>query len=145
MPDEPETTVDPSEDVPTVESLQGRIQQLEANHAAEIQSLRQEAARYRVSRNDALRRAHALSTVIKAHNVSFSIDDADLSSLDIKDGSVTGDFKYEPKKISDKPLPNVAKGETGLTMDRIREMSAKELSENWDEVKTVLESQRKRG
>ena len=63
-----------------------------ANLRAELESVRNEAARYRVERNTALKSAHAYQTVVTKHNIGFSIDEANLEGLQIdnrgRDGAI---------------------------------------------------------
>ena len=109
--------------------------------ADEIASLRNEAARSRVQRNQALKEAHALKHVLKSHNINFDTDLADLGDLKIEHGAVRGEFKYElPKgtgKPVDSPLPDT-KGASKLTMDDVRTMSPDKINENWEEVSKLL-------
>ena len=130
---------------PTVESLQSEIAQMRANHVAEVNSLRQEAAGYRVSRNDALRRGKVLDTVLGKHNIKFSMEDADVSKLEIVNGAVVGDFDYTPRAVAPAPPPNAAAGDTGLTMDKVKTMSAAEIEADWDNVQTVMAESRNSG
>ena len=131
----------------TAEELQAELDQLKADNAAQIASLRKESAAYRVGRNDALRQVKALGTVVKAHNIRFSLEDADLSGLTIQDGQVEGEFVYKlPTGKDDTTAPptgDPAKTVQGLTLDDIKTMSAAELDDRWDEVQTVMASNRK--
>ena len=130
----------------TAEELQAELDQLKADTDAQIASLRKESANYRVGRNEALRQVKALGTVDKAHNIRFSLEDADLSGLTIQDGQVDGEFVYKlptSKDDSQKPTDDPAKNVQGLTLDDIKTMSAAELDDRWDEVQTVMASNRK--
>lgn len=110
-----------------------------AEHAAEVRRLNGEAARLRVERNDALRRGHAYSTMLRAHNISTDAVTADaLSGLEIEGGAVKGTFSYKP------PTPTAPAGKQpaggrppgtvgGVTREDLARMSADEISRlNWE-------------
>lgn len=130
----------------TVEELQAELQQLRADHTAEVESLRKEASRHRVARNDALRRVHALDTVVKAHNIRFSLDEADLSGLTIKDGQVEGEYKYTlpTTPVNPPPTDDPSSTEEGLTLDKVKMMSAAEIEADWDNVQSVMAANQRR-
>jgi len=108
----------------------------------QIGDLRKEAAKYRLARNEALRQGHVLKTIAKAHNIKADLSEMDYSSLNIEDGKVVGEFEYSPKKISQKELPNIQQGETGLTLEKIQSMSAADIEKNYDAVMEVMANTR---
>jgi len=112
------------------------------NLKAEVSALRNEAAKFRLARNEALRQGHVLGTVLKAHNISFNIEDADYSNLNIDNGKVVGDYQYTPKKIATYNPPDVAKTDPVLTIDKIKEMSAQDIMKDYDNVMATLENSR---
>ena len=125
------------------------------NHAA-LEAARGEAASYRVARNSALRRAHALEQVAAAHNIDLdTISDEALSKLAIKDGKVVDKFEYAapgisgagaskptqtPAGSSGAPPSSTSKASGDITMDDIRSMSMQDINNNWAKVKAVLEA-----
>ena len=126
-------------DIDDIETIKNDI----AKRDAEIDSLRKESAKYRVQRNDALKASHAYRTVVKAHNIKFSIDEVDLTQMQIDDGAVTGDIAYTPPAIkapstNDSTTASMgASGET-LTLDSVADMGANEINERWNEIKTLM-------
>ena len=115
-----------------------------ANRDAEIESLRRENAKYRVARNDALRAAHAYKKVVSAHNIKFSIDEVDLTQMQIDGGAVVGDFDYTPPSIKTPSTTDQseittmgASGET-LTLDSVADMDGNEINQRWDEIKNLM-------
>ena len=106
-----------------------------------LEQARREAARYRVGRNDALRQGHALRAVVKAHNIGFKVEDADVSALKVEDGKVDGEFDYSPAPPSKEPPKSPpGGGNEGLTVDAVKKMSAEEMMARWDDVKAVMAS-----
>lgn len=109
---------------------------------ATIASLREEAAKHRVARNDALKKAKVLETVVSKHNIVFDMEAADLTSLKVVNGAIEGEFDYEPPAPEKKAPPMTGKeGSASLTMDDVGKMSEAEINKRWDEVKVVLEAQ----
>ena len=113
----------------------------------EVQSLRRESAKYRNSRNEALRWEAALRAVCRAHNIDLaSIPPGAVQGLAIEDGKVVDEFRYEPPKLSLPSAPSRGGGgepattTEPLTKSRLREMSRAEIDRlDWDEIKAVLE------
>ena len=108
-----------------------------------LEAARQEAGRYRVQRNIALKRAHAQETVLKAHNVGWKGSQEDLEKLTIEDGTVTGEYSYTPpdpnnKGGDKKSPPGTTPG--ALTFADVKGMSRTEIHERWDEVEKVMSS-----
>lgn len=112
----------------------------------QISAYRNEAAARRTQRNQALRQSHALSQVLKAHNIGFSIDDADLSSLKIEDGKVQGEFDYTPKALpATKVDPSTLKEDppengSTVTLDSFKAMNIFDRMDNLDKVAPLLET-----
>ena len=108
----------------------------------QVGELSRESAAYRTARNDALRKAHAYGTIIKAHNINIdSVSDTALQALPIDNGKVDGVFTYSPPevKVSTKRDPNaVQKDSQGLTMDDVKKMSPQDINANWKEVSGLL-------
>lgn len=108
----------------------------------QVGELSRESAAYRTGRNDALRKAHAYGTIIKAHNIDVtSVSDTALQALPIENGKVDGVFAYSPPEVqvSTKRDPNaVQKDSQGLTMDDVKKMSPQDINANWKEVSGLL-------
>lgn len=123
-----------------VQALEGQVAGLQRD----IEKARNEAARHRVARNQALRRNHAYGQVLKAHKITFDVDTADLGSLSIEDGKVAGEFSYEPPSTTqaDPPKDPPGKSANALTYEDIQAMSYDEIKEhmNTDEFKAVMQS-----
>lgn len=109
----------------------------------ELESVRNQAARYRVARNTALRQAHALSAVVQAHKINFDPTAADTGGLAIEDGKVVGEFMYKAPEATqaapasppgDSPAPPV-------TLDDVKKMSASDIRNNWEAVQKAVASQ----
>ena len=117
-----------------VSELQNRIVELEAL----LSDVRGEAARSRVARNNERKKVFALSDVIRKHNVNFSVDEQDLSSLKISenDGSVVGEFSYQPPEIMP-DLPKASSRVETLTADDIPHLSVDEINNRWSEIEAL--------
>ena len=113
------------------------------NQAAELSQTRQQAAKYRVGRNTSLKREYALQEVLKAHNIPFDIDSADMGGLTIANGSVNGEFNYKPPNVARQSAPVAPTANTDttiLTMDALKQMSADDINARWAEVSKLLKS-----
>ena len=130
------------------------VQQAQADAQAKdaaLQDANRQAASYRVQRNAALREAHALRTIAKAHQIDISgVTPEALATLPIEEGKVDGVFQYTPPKLT--TLPNTTKTETTrlgaegsvtLTRESIEAMDSAEINKRWDEVKAFLEKGKK--
>ena len=109
-----------------------------------VKELTNEARNYRVQRNQALRRAHAYETMLKAHNIDTSaVTEDKLSNLPIDSGKVDGSFEYAApkpevkKRATEKPVGSDT-DDTRLTRADIDGMTHEEINSRWDEVKTFL-------
>ena len=141
-----------------VEQAQARIDELTASMTqsqadlakvrTDLESARNDEAKYRVGRNEALRKGHALSKVVKAHNIEFDVATADLASLAIEDGAVKGEFDYSPPGTSgnsgsNRQAPGTSQpGSNAMTREDISNMSAEDINANWEEVSKVLKAGR---
>lgn len=117
----------------------------------DVTKLREESASYRTQRNAALRRSFAFEQVLKHFDIDTSVitDDA-LKGLSIKDGKVEGSFEFvakmpetktPPPPPSTPPPAKVPGGDaTTLTLEDVAKMTTKEINQNWDKVKAVLEA-----
>ena len=113
--------------------------------SARVAELGREAASYRTQRNDALRRAHALDTIVRAHNIA--VDDVmtpeALDRLPINAGQVDGPFRYVPPKFT---APVAAGGssaapassEVTLSRETIESMTPEQINARWDDIKAFL-------
>lgn len=124
--------------------LREQVARLEAENAVlttRADTLRKESARYRVARNDALREASAYRTVVKAHNIAFSPEEHDLTSLRVNDGAIEGEIEYSPKSSGPKDPPKPSgTAPDGLTMDAIRGMDRNEIMARWTEVQEAMKA-----
>lgn len=132
----------------TIEEAQAKIAELEgkaqetATKLADLQSIR----------NTTAMQKHALAAVLRAHNITFDVDQADISALKVgEDGAVAGEFAYTPPAVAIQPQPQQQAGEgqqehqqqdQGLTLEDVKAMSEEQINERWDEVSAVLESQK---
>lgn len=127
--------------------------EVKAEHDASpsaISRANRQAANYRTQRNDALREAHALRHVLRAHNIEVTLDTAKLDTLTIADGSAVGEYAYEaPAPAQAVPNGSSSGGRGGvggvgvdggrdLSLEEIREMSVEQINDRWDEVQRVL-------
>lgn len=104
----------------------------------DLEKTRNESAKYRVGRNDALRRSFALEHILKAHNINIP-ENLDTSGLSIEDGKAQGDFSYTPPKAE----PKGAKRDddkTKLTLVDVQKMTPEQIDENWDDVQALMSS-----
>ena len=109
--------------------------------AAELTNARQDAAKYRVGRNESLKREAALTAVLKAHSIPFDVESADLSGLKIANGSVNGEYSYTPppfKRQGAQVEPKANTDTTILTLDAVKKMSTDEINSRWEEVSKLL-------
>ena len=106
-----------------------------------IAELSKESASYRTQRNEALRKAHAYETILKAHNVDISqVKTESLESLPISGGKVDGVFKYKPPKIEVPKEPKAkAEGSAPVTLDEVKKWPAAKINKNWGTVTALLE------
>lgn len=111
-----------------------------------VAELSKESAAYRTQRNDALRRAHAFETMLKAHGIDTSAATTErLNALPVSGGQVDGVFEYSPPKIDvpkAKPPAARAEGNPALTIDQIKTWKPEEINKRWDEVQAVLTAKR---
>ena len=110
-----------------------------------IGELSKESAGYRRQRNDALRRATAFETMLKAHGVDTSgVTSEKLRELPVKDGRVDGVFEYTPPKVKTETrtdAPPRVEQPAGLTVDEVRKWAPEQINARWSEVKALLEQQ----
>ena len=141
----------------TLEEAQAKIAELEAKaketttKLAELQSVRNTGAMHK----------HALNAVLKAHNITFDVDKADMSALTVDDdGAVAGEFAYTPPAVvnqqqqaqnqqqqAQNQQQQAGEGEQqqqaqGLTFEDVKAMSEDQINERWEEVSAVLASQK---
>ena len=106
-----------------------------------LEAVRQEAAKYRIARNGALRSTHALKAVLSAHQITFDINNADTGGLLIEDGAVQGEFSYTPPTpAAPTPAPPAGTPTEALTKADVRTMSADAIASNWDAVMSAMAS-----
>ena len=135
--------VEPKPQPPTTDPVVPPVTTAATINPADLESLRNESAKYRVQRNDALRQTHALKAVLAAHNISFDVTQADLGALSIDNGAVQGEFSYTPNNpTSSAPAsqhqPAGAATPAVLTKDAISKMTSAQINENWEEISKVL-------
>ena len=106
-----------------------------------VAELSREAAGYRTQRNEAVRRAHAYETMLKAHGVDVSGVTAErLASIPISGGAADGPYDYTPPKIEvPRAEPNGrAEGGPSLTLDEVKGWSRDEINKRWTEVTALM-------
>lgn len=114
-------------------------QETEPNSAVQIESLRNEAAKHRVSKNEALKKLKIMETVLSAHQIDFNVNEASLDGLGIDNGAVIGEYEYTPPKPKRaEPVKIAADGPPALTLDDVKRMSPDDINKNWDTVQTLL-------
>lgn len=125
-----------TESAATIERLQG-----------ELKAARDESAKHRTARNDALRHSEARRQVIAAHNIEFDTASANLKQLEIADGKATGDIGYKPPALVQPTTTAAATPQNSdgavLTMDALQSMPPDEVNRRWDEVQRLLKQQRR--
>lgn len=132
----------------TIKKLEAELSELKSEKetlSQEIGSLRQEAAKHRLARNEALRQNKVLDTVISAHNIKFSLEDANYDSLSIDNGKVIGEFEYKPPKVAKvepKENENKQPADKPLDIEAIKNMSAKQIMADYDNVMAAMENSR---
>ena len=118
-------------------------QEAESKRVAELS---REAASYRSQRNQALRRASAYLTMLKAHSVDVSmVTEESLSNLPIHEGKVDGEFKYKAPSINVPKARQNQRADTGtrsMTLGDIKSMSMSQINAQWGDVKRVLQQGR---
>ena len=106
-----------------------------------IAELSRESAGYRTQRNEAVRRAHAYETMLKAHGVDLSGVTAErLADIPISGGKADGPWAYTPPKVEvprEAPKSRV-EGKAALTLDEVRAWGPDEINRRWDEVKSLM-------
>ena len=120
-------------DTEALAASQAEVEKLKSENS----SLRTESAKYRTQRNDALKQAHALGAVVKAHNINFDLAKADLESLKVENGRIEGEFAYTPAENpkSDPPKPS---DKSEMSMADVKNMSPDQINENWDLVQGAM-------
>ena len=106
-----------------------------------VAELSREAAGYRTQRNEAVRRAHAFETMLKAHGVDVSgVTSERLSSIPISGGAADGPFDYTPPKVEVPKAPGNgrAEGAAAPTLAEVRTWSPERINREWDTVKGLL-------
>lgn len=143
----------------TLEEAQAKIAELEAQAQTTATKLNDLLN----SRNTSALQRHAMAAVLKAHNITFDADKADLSALTVgDDGAVAGEFAYTPPAVANQQQQSNQQQQQqqqqkgaeenqqqqqqqqaqGLTLEDVKAMSEDQINERWDEVSAVLESQK---
>ena len=125
------------------EGLEAQVAKLET----ELEKVRNQAARYRVTRNQALRNTYAFGRVLNAHKIVFDVNEADLKSLVIEDGQVSGEFSYRAPSTTKGNAPTEPPGEgtKALTMSDIQAMSKDQIKARLPEVLKAMDAQQGTG
>ena len=109
---------------------------------ARVAELSRESGAYRTQRNEALRRAHAFETMLKAHGIDVSgVDPKALADLPISGGKVDGVYEYTPPKVEvprTQDPPQRAGGDAPLTLEEVRQWPKDEINRRWDEVSSLM-------
>ena len=117
---------------------------VETGQDKRIAELSHESATYRTQRNEAVRRAHAYETMLKAHGVDLSGVTVDkLNAMPINAGRVEGQFDYTPPKIEvpkNAAINQRAEGAATLTLEQVENWPREEINRRWPEVKALLEA-----
>ena len=132
---------------PTGETNAGTSDVRASGQDPRVAELSRESAAYRTQRNDALRRAHAYETMLKAHGVDLSgVTSEALAGLPISGGKVDGAFAYTPPKVEvprgTPPAERAGDGKPALTLDEVRRWPSAEINKRWSEVSALLAQER---
>ena len=122
------------------ESTETKPAEQQAAPDARVHELSQESAAYRTQRNEALRKAHAYETMLKAHSIDTTgVTNEVLAGLPIQGGKVDGQFAYKAPALV-KPAQEPGKVETSgsLTLDDVKTWSHERISKEWDKVSALL-------
>ena len=124
---------------------------------AKIAGLEGQLSKATGERDTNARQAHAMRAVLKAHNIGFDVDKADLAALTVgEDGAVAGEFAYTPPATQTQQTQQTQQAQQtqqtqqqteGLkfSIEDVKKMSEAEINANWDDVSKTLESQGKDG
>ena len=98
-------------------------------------------ASYRTQRDNAVRKAHAYATMLKAHGISTdTITDASLQQITIHAGEADSPFEYKAPKIS-VPAPvktNKTEPCPQPTLEEVKTWGEDKINDNWDMVKNLM-------
>ena len=89
------------------------------------------------SSEDVLKQNAAYKAVLKAHNISFDVSKADLSTLSVDGDKVKGQLNYSIPSPQTK-LPDQGGDKKSLSFDDVKGMSADQINANWKEVSQIL-------
>ena len=110
----------------------------------------EQLAAYKAQRDNAIRRAHALETILSHHGVDLAcVTSQALDLLPIADGRVDGTFPYDPpppvKKTPPAPTESSPAGAgKELTREDIAKLTPSEINRLWGEgkIQSVLKDQK---
>ena len=89
------------------------------------------------SSEDVLKQNAAYKAVLKAHDISFDVSKADLSTLSVDGDKVKGQLNYSIPSPQTK-LPDQGGDKKSLSFDDVKGMSADQINANWKEVSQIL-------
>ena len=95
---------------------------------------------YRTQRDNAVRKAHAYATMLKAHGISTeTVTDAKLQQITIHAGEADSPFEYKAPKIS-VPAPQKSKTEPRPqpTLEDVKTWGEEKIADNWNMVKDLM-------
>ena len=120
----------------------GQEAQPETSVDTRVADLSKESASYRTQRNEAVRRAHAYETMLKAHGIDTNtVTNEALSNIPIKAGKADAPYQYKPPKIA---VPRAIKPQKAgtqaepITLEQVKKWPSAEINRRWDEVKILL-------
>lgn len=91
-------------------------------------------------RNNAMTENAALRAVLEAHGINHNIDQAMLSSLQVVDGKVQGQYNYQAPTIEATNTAGANRNVSppGLTRDDIASMTPQQINDNWTAVSAAM-------
>lgn len=103
----------------------------------QIESLRNENATRRIKARDSNKQLVAMETVLKAHNIDFDVEKADLSNIDL-DNRTGFDYQVSKPKLNEPKRVERGGPPSKLTVDDVSKMSKDDIKDNWELVMKTM-------